>query len=231
MLEDTEPFRLVDTETALRKQNEQLLVRIAELERHARQPEQALLETETKCLRMTQWIPDTLWSIDLSGRFTYVSPGVERAHGWTAAECMGLDYRDFVGPQEAARIGRILEEELARAAVPGFDRNTVCTLECELRRKDGTTFWAEVNANFIWSDGGTPIGCTGVARDITERKQAEVERAKLRSQLAHSQKMESIARLAGGIAHDFNNLLTVINGYANLGLAKLERGGPIREHM
>ena len=231
MLEDTEPFRLVDTETALRKQNEQLLVRIAELERHARQTEQALLETETKCLRMTQWIPDTLWSIDLSGRFTYVSPGVERAHGWTAAECMGLDYRDFVGPQEAARIGRILEEELARAAVPGFDRNTVCTLECELRRKDGTTFWAEANANFIWSDGGTPIGCTGVARDITERKQAEVEREKLRSQLAHSQKMESIARLAGGIAHDFNNLLTVINGYANLGLAKLERGGPIREHM
>ena len=196
-----------------------------------RQSEQAAREANERLLTIAKCIPDTLWSTDLSGRFTYVSPRVERAFGWTAAECMELNWRDFVGPENAVRIGLVLEEELERAALPQFDRHAVRTIEWELLRKDGTTSWAEVNASFIWSDDGTPIGCTGVTRDITERKEAETEREKLRVQLAHAQKMESIARLAGGVAHDFNNLLTVISGYANLALARLRADDPLRVQM
>jgi nitrogen-specific signal transduction histidine kinase len=55
-----------------------------------------------------------------------------------------------------------------------------------------------------------------VAMDAAPRKQLE-------NQLLHSQKMESIGRLAGGIAHDFNNLLTPILGYAEL--LKLKSSG------
>jgi len=196
-----------------------------------RQSEQATREANERHLTIAKCIPDTFWSIDLSGRFTYVSPGVERAFGWTAADCMELNCRDFVGPEDAVRIGLVLDEELKRVALPKSDRHVVRTFEWELRRKDGSTFWAEVNASFIWSDDGMPIGCTGVTRDITERKQAETEREKLRAQLAHAQKMESIARLAGGVAHDFNNLLTVINGYANLALAGLRANDPLRDQM
>ena len=45
--------------------------------------------------------------------------------------------------------------------------------------------------------------------DLTEKKRLENE-------VRHSQRMESIGRLAGGVAHDFNNILTVINGYTDL---------------
>lgn len=52
--------------------------------------------------------------------------------------------------------------------------------------------------------------------DITERKLAERERARLQEQLVQAQKMDTIGRFAGGIAHDFNNFLQIILGFAKI---------------
>jgi len=53
----------------------------------------------------------------------------------------------------------------------------------------------------------------GTIRDITNRKRAEEEKARLEAQFRQAQKMEAVGLLAGGIAHDFNNVLTTIVGY------------------
>src|SRR5208283_1300737 len=96
-----------------------------------------------------------------------------------------------------------------------------------MRRKDGTPLPVEASGRRL-EDGRLQA----IVRDITERKRAEEERAKLQEQLHQAQRMESIGRLAGGVAHDFNNLLTVINGHSQLLLNSMKAGDhPVRESL
>jgi nitrogen-specific signal transduction histidine kinase/CheY-like chemotaxis protein len=64
--------------------------------------------------------------------------------------------------------------------------------------------------------------------DLTERREAEEERAQLEAQLRQSHKLEALGTLAGGIAHDFNNILLAIFGYCELAREDLPEGSDAR---
>jgi len=70
-----------------------------------------------------------------------------------------------------------------------------------------------------------------IGRDISERKNAEEEHARLEQQLLYAQKLESLGVLAGGIAHDFNNILMTIIGNAELAMRRISKESPVSENL
>src|SRR5215216_3928241 len=133
------------------------------------------------------------------GRYIDVNESFLQNSGYTREEIIGRTTTDinlYAAPGERDRLRQILKEQ-------GRIRNA----EVRRRVKSGEVRVALASSEIINLDGEQCILTT--TNDITERRLLE-------EQLLHSQKMESVGRLAGGIAHDFNNLLTAIIGYSQL---------------
>ena len=160
--------------------------------------------------------PDAIVIYDLQGRTQFVSPMFTRIFEWTSAEIK--DKRiPFVPETEKQRTMKTI-----RAVV---EDGTPCIgFETRRSNKSGRVLDVSISASRYDDHQGNPIGTIAILRDISERK-------KMEKQLLQAQKMESVGRLAGGVAHDYNNMLSVIIGYAELALDKVEPDEPLHADL
>ncbi|WP_157619257.1 hybrid sensor histidine kinase/response regulator [Skermanella stibiiresistens] len=155
--------------------------------------------------------------LDQAGAFTYLNDSHARMHGFDGArDVMG---RSWLSLYSAAERARLKADALPRLIDEGRWRG-----EAIGRRRDGGTFAQELTLTGL-DDGGMVY----IVRDISERRRAEVERARLTEQFHQAQKLEAIGRLAGGIAHDFNNILAAMMGYASFLVEDLDPAAPEHE--
>ncbi len=183
-----------------------------------------LEESEHRYRLLAENVSDVIWLLDLNNRFQYISPSIEWMSGYASGELAGAPVEKILTETSAGVFSDTVAEAIEHYKASGA--STPRKIELEQVCKDGSYLWIEVVASVFYHDIKQEKRILGVARDITERKRAEAEKAKIQEQLLQSQKMESIGTLTGGIAHDFNNLLTIINGYADVALMGLDKSHP-----
>jgi PAS domain S-box-containing protein len=168
------------------------------------------LESERRFRLLIQGITDyAIYMLSPEGRVTNWNAGAARIKGYTDAEIVGEHFSRFYPPED-------ISAGLPKKALDAARRDGWYEAEGWRLRKDGTRFWASAVIDAIYDDGQL-IGFAKITRDLTERRETQM-------QLFQAQKMEAVGQLTGGLAHDFNNLLTGISGSLELLKARLAQG-------
>lgn len=133
---------------------------------------EALRQSEERYRRLADSMIDVIWRLDVeTGRFTYVSPSVERLRGYTATEVLEQPIDAVLTPESRGRVDETLAGAVA-ALRRGEPSGIVRTLEVEQPCRDGSTVWTETVTTLFEGPGGR-LEVQGVSRNITDRKRAE----------------------------------------------------------
>ena len=158
-------------EALMRKVEKKVLDLESEVDRR-KAVEAELREKERKYRLLAENSLDVVWSMDLDGRLTYVSPSIQKLQEFTPEKIMELPLREYLGPA----VPKMCDEEVLQSAADsaaGRPQVRSGIFELEQPRKDGSTVWVETSVNVMRDEKGNSIGVQGVSRDVSKRRQAE----------------------------------------------------------
>ena len=167
---------------------------------------------ETRSDMIFEYIGDGIFITDQDGFIVLASRSAARLAGCSHDEIIGLDITGF-----HSRDG-LTSWQKATAQTNG----EACTYEDRLPQSGGAPVPVEWTvATFTVASETYSIG---VARDLTDRKQADERRME-------AERLKTLLEIAGGAAHEINQPLTAILGYAEMSMDLLEQDHPTREYQ
>jgi len=153
--------------------------------------ESTLRHNEEKYRELIENANDVVYTLDLSGGFTSLNRAGEQKTGYTRAEALHMSIGEVVGKEDLERIGQRIAKNLAGEVQPN--------IELEINAKDGSKVMLDISSRLIYQDGAV-VGIQGIGRDITERKRAEKEQARLNEQIENQrQRLDTIIANVQGV--------------------------------
>lgn len=140
--------------------------------------EGALMASEERYRQLAEYSKDVIWTLNVSNWcFTYISPSVEWARGFSAPELLGKSLETSLTPESWVSMQKTINHAKQRLEMGDMSALSM-TVEVFQPHKNGSVVESEVVASFLLDPDGQPETLIGVERDISERRRVE---AKLRN--------------------------------------------------
>ncbi|MBC8003517.1 MAG: PAS domain S-box protein, partial [Opitutaceae bacterium] len=163
-----------------------------------------LEEVQSRLAAVVEFSDDAIVSKTLEGIITTWNHGAQRVFGYAASEVIGKPVTILIPENRLNEESEILARVRAGVGIEPY--------ETIRRRKDGRLLNVSLTVSPIKDARGTIIGASKIARDITQRKQAEAENARLYQELqqANAAKDHFIAVLSHELRTPLNPVLMIV---------------------
>ena len=179
------------------------ILRAAQTARQLRISEAALRESEGRMSLATESANLGLWLWDIARDEIWVTPRFRSMFGFRADESITFAaFRERVHPDD-----REAMERNVRAAV---DERQPYDVQYRVALPEGGERWIAAAGRVEYAASGVASRMHGVCRDITERRQAQLEAQRLRHEIAHVGRVSMMGQLASALAHEINQPLGAI---------------------
>ena len=139
--------------------------------------EQMLAQSEARYRTLVENASDIVAMLALDGRILSVNPAIHRILGYTPEEVIGRTLAEFVPADQMPMQYVMLDRKLKGEPSTRYD--------LEVITKGGQRRVLEVSSRLVFDDAGLPAAVHSVARDISERKEAEARQRLLVGELQH----------------------------------------------
>ena len=157
-------------------------------------------ELEKQNRLLTENLVDSIWVVDAETlRYEFSVPSVGRQSAYTDEELIGKSIFNELTPESSKRAMELLKKEMKNYEK---GQHTPQSLELELVKKSGGTYWVEIRAKLL-AEPDNPLKIVGITRDITKRKMAEQQledqNTKLAEALADKEKLLKEIKMLQGL--------------------------------
>jgi two-component system, cell cycle sensor histidine kinase and response regulator CckA len=140
-------------------------LRETEVRRKLKHSEKALQEAEKRYRQVVESATEIIYTVDEKGNFTYGNPAGLKVTGYSFQELRELNYTDLVAPDHRERVSQAYINQFR-------ERRPTTYIEFPFFSKAGEIIWFGQNTSLVIEDEKV-VEFHIIARDITERKQAE----------------------------------------------------------